>query len=127
MIGQPIALVYPPDKEAEHHHIIETLKRGESIHNLDTVRIRKNGEPIQVSVTLSPIMDANGNPIGVSNVVRDITEKKRAERELEDTHSPSSGQRWKLLLTASSLSITKAKSYVSTSGLPSFGAFHRRS
>ncbi len=87
MIGQSIARIYPVDRLQERAWILDAIKRGESIHNLETVRLRKNGEAVDVSVTMSIVKDSTGKPIAVSNIARDITEKKRAERELEQTLS----------------------------------------
>jgi PAS domain S-box-containing protein len=82
MIGQPITRLLSPDRPDEEPRIIEEVKRGETRH-LETIRIRKNGEPVEVSLTASPIRNARGEIVGVSSIARDITERKRAEEALE--------------------------------------------
>jgi len=65
--------------------ILEKVKRGESIESYDTVRLRKSGERIDVSLTMSPIKDAGGEVIGASGIARDITERKRAEKQIKQS------------------------------------------
>jgi PAS domain S-box-containing protein len=84
-IGRHISLVIPPDRIAEEDHIIATLKAGRRIDHFETERVRKDGRRILVSLTVSPIKDDDGNFIGASKVVRDVTLQRRAdarEREL---------------------------------------------
>ena len=69
----------PDDRRDEENHILQQIKSGKSVRHFETVRRTKDGRLIDVSVTASPIKDAAGNPIGVSKVARDITERKRAE------------------------------------------------
>ncbi len=83
-IGQPITIIIPPGRESEETHIIETLKRGERIDHFDTVRVRKDCTPVDVSMSVSPIRDGAGNAIGASTIARDISARKRAEKELAD-------------------------------------------
>src|SRR5207249_10908017 len=63
--------------------LLERLQRGERVEHFETVRLRKDGSRIDVSVSVSPLMDAAGRVVGASAIARDITERKRAERELE--------------------------------------------
>ncbi|HET6673796.1 MAG TPA: PAS domain S-box protein [Nitrospiraceae bacterium] len=81
-IGKSITLVIPPDRQDEEGRIMERLKRGERIEQYETVRRRKDGGDVSVSLTLSPITDAENRLIGISSIVRDVTEKKRAEDTL---------------------------------------------
>jgi PAS domain S-box-containing protein len=81
-IGQQLAMLSPPGRVGEEMAILEQLQRGERIGTFETVRRRKDGREIDVSVTISPIHDARGVTIGVSNVARDITSRKRAEDAL---------------------------------------------
>lgn len=81
-IGRPITLLMPPDRSDEERFIMERIKRGELIDHYETVRIRKDGSPIELSLTISPIRDAQGKIIGASKIARDITEKRRAEEAL---------------------------------------------
>ncbi|HJT24292.1 MAG TPA: PAS domain S-box protein, partial [bacterium] len=81
-IGQSIVLFSPPDRQHETTELTEIVKSGENISNFETVRARKDGSLIDVSVTMSPVKDSKGKIIGVSAIYRDITEKKHAEASL---------------------------------------------
>jgi PAS domain S-box-containing protein len=81
-IGQNITLIIPPDRHDEETMILERLKRGERVEHFETVRVRKNGTKLDISLTISPVKDAAGRVIGASKVARDITERKRADRAL---------------------------------------------
>jgi PAS domain S-box-containing protein len=85
-IGQNITLVIPPDRLSEEATILQRLRREESIEHFDTLRMRKDGTMIDISLTISPVKDAAGHIIGASKVARDITERKRAERALQEAH-----------------------------------------
>jgi PAS domain S-box-containing protein len=84
MIGQSIRRLIPADLQSEEDAILASLARGERIEHYETVRIAKDGRTINVSVTISPIQDAEGRVIGVSKIVRDITERKRTEARLAE-------------------------------------------
>ena len=71
--------------------ILARLRRGERIEHFETVRVAKDGAPIDISLTVSPIRDADGKIIGASKVARDITERKRAEQACEK-RKPSSNR-----------------------------------
>jgi PAS domain S-box-containing protein len=80
-VGRHISLVIPPDRIAEEDHIIATLRAGTRIEHFETERVRKNGQRILVSLTVSPIRDDDGQVVGASKIVRDISERKLAESE----------------------------------------------
>jgi len=82
-IGQSVFLLTPPDRVAEMKALLEKVNRGEGTDSLDTVRRRKDGTLVDVSLTLSPIWDARGQVVGASVIVRDITERKQAQAALE--------------------------------------------
>ena len=82
MLGKPISLLIPRDRKDEEPEILEKIKRGESVDHYETMRRRKDGRLIDISVTISPIRDAEGKIIGASKVARDITGRKRLEREI---------------------------------------------
>jgi PAS domain S-box-containing protein len=82
MVGQPLARTIPPDRLREEKKILSQIRQGERVKRFDTVRQCKNGQSIEVSVTVSPVQDAAGRVVGASQVARDITERQRAEREL---------------------------------------------
>ena len=82
-VGQPITMLIPKDRLPEETLILEKIKRGERIDHFETVRIRKDGNSVLVSLTVSPIKDATGQIIGASKSARDITERKRIEEDLK--------------------------------------------
>ena len=86
VIGQNITIIIPPDRLSEEVMILQRLRRGERIEHFDTLRMRKDGTMIDISLTISPIKDPDGRVIGASKVARDITERKRAERALQEAH-----------------------------------------
>ena len=84
MIGTEISRLIPPERPDEEPAILARLKRGEFIDHYETVRLTRDGNRINVSLTVSPIIDASGKVIGASKIARDITQKKRAEQEREE-------------------------------------------
>jgi two-component system, cell cycle sensor histidine kinase and response regulator CckA len=83
-IGKPITMLIPADRIDEEPGILERIRRGERIDNYDTVRQRKDGRSVQISLSVSPIKDAAGIIIGASKIARDITERKQAEAALHE-------------------------------------------
>ena len=83
-IGQSISLLFPPDRLDEEPKIIERLKRGERVDHFETIRVRKDGSQLDISLTISPLKDATGKIVGASKVARDITELKRARADLRE-------------------------------------------
>jgi PAS domain S-box-containing protein len=86
-VGQPITILIPPDRQDEEARIIESLRRGESVHHFETIRTRKDGLQIHVSLAISPIKDAAGQIIGASKIARDITDQKRAAEALRQAQA----------------------------------------
>ena len=82
MIGRPISILVPPDCLDEMPRLLELIRGGEAIARFDTERVRKDGQRIFVSLTISPVRDATGAIRGASVVARDITERKRADQAL---------------------------------------------
>jgi PAS domain S-box-containing protein len=82
VVGRPITVLAPPERADEIPAILRKVRRGERVDHYDTLRIRKDGGRIYVSITVSPIRDSKGKVAGVSTVARDITEHKRAEEEI---------------------------------------------
>lgn len=82
IIGRPITVLFPPDRLQEESDILAKISRGERVRHFETVRIRKDGRRLDVSATISPIADREGKITGISKIVRDITEHKRAEQQL---------------------------------------------
>jgi PAS domain S-box-containing protein len=82
-IGQSITLIIPPDLRPEEDRIIARLRKGERIEHYETVRVTKSGERLNVSITVSPILDSSGRIVGASKIARDITEQKDFREKLE--------------------------------------------
>ncbi|HLH92516.1 MAG TPA: PAS domain S-box protein [Xanthobacteraceae bacterium] len=85
VIGKPVTVLMPPERYDEEPGILARLRRGERIDHYQTVRRRKDGRLIDISLTVSPIRDNTGRIIAASKIARDITEQKRAEAELRDS------------------------------------------
>jgi len=83
-IGRSIMLIIPPDRRDEEATILERLKKGERIDHFETVRMRKDGTRLDISITISPVKDRSGRIIGASKVARDITQRKKFERDLRE-------------------------------------------
>ncbi len=79
-VGRSVAMLIPPDRADEFPQILQRLAAGQQVEPYETVRLRKQGDTVEVSVLMSPIRDAQGNIGGASAISRDITERKRAER-----------------------------------------------
>jgi PAS domain S-box-containing protein len=84
-VGQPITMIIPLDRRDEETKILGRLRQGERIDHFDTVRVRKDGTRLEISLTISPVRDAAGKIIGASKIARDITGRKRIERELHES------------------------------------------
>ena len=84
MIGKPITTIIPPNRSDEETRILERIRRGERIEHYDTVRQRKDGSAVEISLTISPIKDARGKIIGASKIAREITKRKQAETALRE-------------------------------------------
>lgn len=82
MIGTSILRLIPPDHRTEEDQILSRIRRGERVDPIETVRVRKDGRLLDVSITVSPIKDAAGKVVGASKVARDISERKRTEEKL---------------------------------------------
>jgi PAS domain S-box-containing protein len=82
IIGKPITILIPPDCQKEEEAIIERIRRGQRVDHYETVRQRKNGDLIDISLTISPVRNAQGKVSGASKIARDITEHKRSEAQI---------------------------------------------
>jgi PAS domain S-box-containing protein len=83
-IGQNITMLIPRDRRGEEEAILDRLRRGQRIDHFETVRVRKDGSTLDISLTISPMKDAAGHVVGASKVARDITERKRVERAIAE-------------------------------------------
>ena len=82
VVGKPITIIIPEDRLHEETMILQRLRNGERVDHFETIRRRKDGRLVEVSVTISPVRDATGRIMGVSKIARDITPQKQFEREL---------------------------------------------
>jgi PAS domain S-box-containing protein len=83
MIGRSITTIIPPDRRHEEPTILERVRQGKRVGHYDTIRRRKDGTLVDVSLTVSPVRDASGRIVGASKIARDISERKRAEERQE--------------------------------------------
>jgi PAS domain S-box-containing protein len=81
-IGQPITILIPQDRQDEERTILTRIRRGEHIDHFETVRQRKYGGLVTISLTISPVKNADGIIVGASKIARDITEQKRARKQI---------------------------------------------
>ena len=82
MIGRPITTIIPPELRDDETRILATITKGERIEHFETIRVKKNGDIVEVSLTVSPVKDEADQIIGAAKIARDITERKKAERSL---------------------------------------------
>jgi PAS domain S-box-containing protein len=85
VINRPISILVPPDRPEEIPGILSRLKRGERIEQFESKRVKKNGEVIDIALTISPIIDAEGAITGAATIARDITKQKLAEQALTES------------------------------------------
>jgi diguanylate cyclase len=93
-LGQPMSMLIPSERADEEPAILGRIGRGERVQHFETVRIRKDGQRINISATISPLHDSSGKIVGASKIARDITEHKRAQEKivrLSRIHSVLSG------------------------------------
>ena len=87
IVGQSVSLLAPPDRLPEVESFLHRIRRGERVESHETVRVHKDGKPIDVSVTISPIMDPRRRVIGAATIARDITERKQAEEKITNLNA----------------------------------------
>jgi PAS domain S-box-containing protein len=120
MIGQSITKIIPRERLGEEPEILRKIRSGERVDHFQTVRQRKDGRLIDVSVTISPIRDTNGAIVGVSKIARDITAAKRNERERERLYSLGRTMAAEMNIEAIVQAITDAATEITGA---QFGAF----
>jgi PAS domain S-box-containing protein len=81
-IGKPITTLIPPERQDEEDEFLERIRRGDRIDHYETIRLCKDGDRLDISLTMSPMRDASGNVVGASKIARDITERKRNEAQI---------------------------------------------
>src|SRR5262249_55035386 len=96
MVGQSYFILIPPEAKAQFERVIEQIRQGQGVRSLETVRLRKDGARVPVSVTISPIVDAAGRILGASAIARDISEEKAAEEALRSSRETERHRRAEL-------------------------------
>jgi PAS domain S-box-containing protein len=79
IIGKPLTVLIPPEREHEGREILERIKHGERVEHFETFRVRKDGRLVPISLTVSPLYDCEGNIVGASKISRDISQRHRAD------------------------------------------------
>jgi PAS domain S-box-containing protein len=82
VIGKPVTILIPPERLDEESSILERIRRGERVESFETVRMCRHGSLIDISLTVSPLKNAQGKIIGASKIARDITDRKRSEQQI---------------------------------------------
>jgi PAS domain S-box-containing protein len=85
VVGKPVTILFPPGREDEEAGILARIRSGERIHHYETVRRRKDGRLLDISLTVSPVRDDAGHIVGASKIARDITDRREAERKLRES------------------------------------------
>jgi PAS domain S-box-containing protein len=83
ILGKPITILIPHERDQEEEHIIDKIRHGENVDHFETIRISKTGKLIPISLTVSPIRNSKGLIIGASKIARDISKQKLAEERLQ--------------------------------------------
>ena len=112
-IGKPVMILIPSDRHDEEPAILERIRRGERIEQYETIRQRKDGSLVDISLTVSPVQNANGRIIGASKIARDISERKAAQ-EQQRLILREMNHRIKNLMTMASTMVTLSARYVAT-------------
>ena len=87
VVGKPVTILIPPDRQHEEPEILAHVRRGEPVRHYETVRRRKDGTLVDISLTVSPVKDDQGRVIGASKIARDITDRKLTEARLRDSET----------------------------------------
>jgi PAS domain S-box-containing protein len=85
VVGKPLTILIPADRQHEEPEILARIRRDERVDHYETVRRRKDGTLVDISLTVSPVKDDQGRIVGASKIARDITERKLTEAKLRDS------------------------------------------
>jgi PAS domain S-box-containing protein len=123
VIGKAINILIPPDRQDEEPTILARIRRGEHVEHYETVRMRKDGGLLDVSLTVSPLMDNSGRVIGASKIARDVTEKRRHEERRQLLINELNHRVKNTLATVQSLA---AQTFRGENRIPAFRHFEGR-
>jgi PAS domain S-box-containing protein len=84
IIGRPVRLIIPPDRQSEEDRVLATIRAGNAVEHFETVRQRKDGTAIEISLSVSPVRARDGTVIGASKIARDVSEQRRLARRAEE-------------------------------------------
>ena len=81
IVGKPIRLIIPPDRQAEEDYVLDRVRHGEVVEHFETIRVRKDGTTVPISLTVSPIRSAGGTIVGASKIARDLSGSQHHQRD----------------------------------------------
>ncbi len=116
-IGQHITMIIPAERRAEEDYVLSQVRQGQPVDHFETIRVRKDGTRIPVSLTVSPVRDARGTIVGASKIARDLTQRARMEAALVALVEASSA----LQATPTVAAVVSATLHVATKHLPADG------
>src|SRR5687767_109138 len=99
-VGRSIRIIIPADRQAEEDELLARIGRGESIEHFETIRRRKDGTLIPISLTVSPVRNEFGQVVGISKIARDLSEKRRAEQDLQAARTGQADLQRRLIMLA---------------------------
>ncbi len=79
-VGQRVTLIIPEDRRAEEDHVLASVRAGQRVEHLETIRVAKDGQSLEVSITVSPVRDPAGHIVGASKIARDISDRRAFEQ-----------------------------------------------
>src|SRR5438046_442025 len=108
-VGRRIDLIIPPERHSEEDSVLERIRRGIAVEHFETIRVRKDGSRIPISLTVSPVRGADGIIVGASKIARDISDRRQAEAALAAAQASEADlQRRLLTLVAASRSLLES-------------------
>ena len=118
MVGQSIRKIIPKERLHEEDNVLASIRRGVQVDHFETERVRKDGGPVHISLTVSPIRDATGRVVGASKIARDISETRRARQQLERASKRDAFLAEATAALASSLDFHKTLKIVASIAVP---------
>jgi PAS domain S-box-containing protein len=119
MVGQSIRRIIPLQRYYEEDHVLASIRRGDQVDHFETERVHKDGSPVYISLTVSPVRDATGTVVGASKIARDISETRRARKQLEHASKRDAFLAQATSALASSLNYRETLKIVAAIAVPS--------